>query len=524
VGAPTRILLVVAGLLVAAPAWAQAEEEAPAEGEIDAPAEPPPKPRKLKKALSQLKSKEWPLATLSLHAVLKDDSAAYYHPQIRYYLAYALEQMGLNYAALEEYNRYLGGAAPDDDNLPKAVKRSVSLARTMDAGWLIGEGLSKIDTSNVTKGYQGPAMYWVGKFHYLDGNYASARAFLRLVPKNTEDYARARMLEGIALVASGKPVEAVAPLAAATKAAKDDPNAQDVWEVANLNLARSYYSLGNFERAIEHFEKTPRSSPLWFESLYEAAWGYFRLGRFSGALAHLQTVDSPFFEGTYHPDATLLRILIMYYLCKYIDGQEMLNDFTERHYAIEKELKEALGQAEANPDKLFTSLYAWKVDRRAAGIKLPTPVKQFFATDEDLVRIGDYLNGLAAERERLGMFKSGWQKSALRSELEAALDARKAESMSTKGKQALSRLRSMHTALQLHLGSSELYKVEMITAQKDIYDAAFSGRLRDKVAARKVDPTVPEGYHFWPFQGEYWVDELGWYEVNTINECLAIQK
>ncbi len=518
-----RTLLAVS-LLVAAPALAQDEEAAVEGDEVEAPAEPPPKPRKLKNALKQLKNKEWPLATLSLHAVLQDDAAAYYHPQIRYYMAFALEQMGLNYSALEEYNRYLGGAAPDDENLPKAVKRAVSLARTMEAGWIIGEGLSKIDTSNVTAGYQGPAMYWVGRYHYDQGNYASAKAFLRLVPKDTEDYAKARMLEGIAMVAAGTPALSIAPLTAAVTAAENDPNAQDVWEVANINLARSYYTQGNFERAIEYFERTPRSSPLWFESLYEASWGYFRLGRYSGALAHLQTVDSPFFEGTYHPDATLLRILLMYYLCKYVDGQEMLTTFTERHYAIEKELKEALGKADADPTKLFTALYAWKVDRKNAGLKLPEPVKQFFSTDEDLVRIGDYLRGLDAEKDRLSRFKSGWEKSALKAEIEQALAARKTESTSTKGRQTLARLSGMHKALQLHLGNAELYKVEMITAQKDIFDAAYAGRLRDKVATRKLDPTVPEGYHFWPFQGEYWIDELGWYEVNTINECLAIQK
>jgi len=78
--------------------------------------------------------------------------------------------------------------------------------------------------------------------------------------------------------------------------------------------------------------------------------------------------------------------------------------------------------------------------------------------------------------------------------------------------------------LQAHLGNAEIYKVELITAEKNIYDAAFRGQIRDKIATRKMDPNVPRGYRYWPFEGEYWIDELGWYEVNTINECLEIQR
>lgn len=521
--APRWLLrLLAAGLLL--PLTASAQDEATDEAEQESPSdEPPPPPRKLKKALQQLQAKEWPLASLSLHAVLQDDDAAYYHPDVRYYLAFSLEQMGLNYSALEEYNRYFLSAPPDSSVLDKAIKRAVTLGKQMDAGVILGAGLAGIDTSMVTAGYQGPAMYWVGRHHYDEGNLAAARAFLRLVPKNTADYAEARMLEGVSHVREGNLAEAIAPLAAAVQAAQGEPGG-NTWEVANMNLARAYYALGNFERAVEHFEKTPRSSNLWFESLYEASWGYFRLGRYSGALAHLQTVDSPFFDGVYHPEATLLRILIFYYLCKYIDGQTMLDEFTAEHYPIQKEIDEALARAEENPTQLFDALYAWNAERRNAGVALPDPIQQYFATDESLLSIGDYLVGIDGEIERMGRIESGWEKSALKADVQAELTRRKQTATDDKGRQILAQLQGMSLQLGGHLGSAELYKVEMITAEKDIYDAAFQGRLSEKIATRKLKPDVPGGYRWWPFEGEYWVDELGWFEVNTINECLAIQR
>jgi tetratricopeptide (TPR) repeat protein len=518
------VLSLFGALLLATPALAQSDDETvEGEGMEEAPPEPPPVPRKLKKALKQLKGKEWALASLSLHAVLEDADAEYFHADIRYYLAYCLEQMGMGYSALEEYNRFLEGTGTDGKLVSKGIERSVSLARRMEAGWIIAPGLARLDTSKVSEGDRGPAMYWVGRHHYQEGNYAAARAFLSLVPKKTEFYANARMIEGVTLTREKKPVMAIAPLAAAVNASKDDTDGM-TWRVANMNLGRAYYALGNFERAIEHFEATPRGSQQWFESLYEASWAYFRLGRFSGSLAHLQTVDSPFFDGVYHPDATLLRILIFYYLCKYIDGQTMLNEFTEEHRPIQVALDKALARADGNPEELFEALYAWKVHHKDAGVPLPDPVKQYFATDESLVQVGDYLAGIDAELATVAKGRTGWEKSGLRKQVQRELEERKKVAAEDKGREALARLRTMHDVLLEHLGNSELYKIEMITAEKNIYDAAFQGRLAEQVTTRKLDPNVPEGYDFWPFEGEYWVDELGWYEVNTINECLAIQK
>lgn len=510
------------------------------------PQEPP---RQLSRALKNMDQKQWPLASLALHTILQEPENLWYHPEVHLHLAQTLEQMDMPYSALEEYNRFflswenkevalqtvtfeseeegarvraLGQA--NDALLPKAIERAVSLARRQDAGWLVAPGLAKLDTSVVSQGHRGPAMYWVGAWHYRNGDYAASTAYLSLVPKDTEYYAESRMLEGIALTRQKKPQESIAPLQAAQKAANRADPMDNIWELSTINLARAYYALGNYERAIELFEKTPRSSPQWAEVLYEVSWAYFRLGRLSGALSHLQTVDSPFFKDHYHPDATLLRILIFYYLCKYKDGQVMLNEFTDKHGAIEKHITTAIEKAGKSPEALYETLYAWRAGGGKAAIDLPVPVKQLFVADESISRLGDYLAGIDAELRTVDKLKTGWEKSDLKKELETQLTDRKTAAVTQKGKEVMAKLRGMQYVLMEHLGNAELYKVEMITAEKNLYDAAYQGRLMERVAKRKPDRSVPEGYRYWPFQGEYWMDELGWYEVNTINECAEIKK
>ena len=169
--------------------------------------------------MKQFKKKEWAIASLSFYSVLEDEEAEYFHADIHYYLATCLENLDLNYSALEEYNRFLASVGEENKLLKKGIEQSVALARRMDAGWIIAPGLAKLDTSVVDKGHRGPAMFWIGQFHYRIGGWASAKAFLSLVPKRTEYYAEARMLEGITHTREQNPGLAIAPLVAAAKAA-----------------------------------------------------------------------------------------------------------------------------------------------------------------------------------------------------------------------------------------------------------------------------------------------------------------
>jgi tetratricopeptide (TPR) repeat protein len=503
-------------------------KEAPAAAEpaVDplAPPAPPERPRQLDRAIKSMDQKQWALASLALHTVLQDAEAAYYHAETHFHLASTLEQLDLPYSALEEYNLWLSATNAEDPLIAKGITAAVNLARRMDAGWMIAPGLSRLDTSLLAEGIRGPAMYWVGAWYYRNQDFAAAAAYLSLVPKKTEYYAEARMIEGITKVRQKVPTEAVAPLQSAmSNASTTDPN-DNVRELATLNLARAYYALGNFDRAIELFEQTPRSSPHWFEALYEVSWAYFRLGRLSGALSHLQTVDSPFFKDIYHPDATLLRILIFYTLCKYKDGEVMLDEFTTRHYDIQKGLQTAVDAASKDPEKLFDTLFAWREAGGKGTVDLPVPVKQLFQTDEAIVRIGRYLDGIAKEKKQVTTIRTGWEKSELRAVLDQQLDQRRDEARTAKGKEVLAKLRGMLAVLGTHLGNAELYKVELLTAEKNLYTAGYQGLLLERMAKRKPNPAVPEGYRYWPFLGEYWADELGWYEVNTVNECKEIMK
>ena len=64
--------------------------------------------------------------------------------------------------------------------------------------------------------------------------------------------------------------------------------------------------------------------------------------------------------------------------------------------------------------------------------------------------------------------------------------------------------------------------VDITTLEADLYErAAATGTLNfgDPSARLKTLRREKKGYHVWPFEGEYWQDELGWYQVDARPDC-----
>lgn len=60
-------------------------------------------------------------------------------------------------------------------------------------------------------------------------------------------------------------------------------------------------------------------------------------------------------------------------------------------------------------------------------------------------------------------------------------------------------------------------KVEIVTGEKELIEGQ-KGLPPKRVV--DVETSVGENYHFWPYAGEYWEDELGAYVYTTESSCV----
>ena len=80
----------------------------------------------------------------------------------------------------------------------------------------------------------------------------------------------------------------------------------------------------------------------------------------------------------------------------------------------------------------------------------------------------------------------------------------------------------MSDELEQQLANALIYKLEFTDKEKDLYEAIANERVAEEVVATERAVRVPDDAQYWPFQGEYWIDELGYFQVRTVDECVEV--
>ena len=122
-------------------------------------------------------------------------------------------------------------------------------------------------------------------------------------------------------------------------------------EMAFFSLARIHYQFEQFRYAIFYYDRIDRDSEQWLEALFESSWAHFRLGEYQKALGNLVTLQSPFFQDEYYPEAAILKAITFYENCRYPEARAFLGEFEQNYGGVGNELNRLIGDAPAGDDK-----------------------------------------------------------------------------------------------------------------------------------------------------------------------------
>src|SRR5678816_3431626 len=124
----------------------------------------------------------------------------------------------------------------------------------------------------------------------------------------------------------------------------------DYNELAQLQMARVFYSTQQFDTSIKYFEKLDQNSADWTESLFEASWAYFMKTLNSKALGNIHTLNAPYFENQFFPESVLLRAVIYFKYCLYDQAEEAIADFNEKYGPLTKNLQDLVAKFADNAE------------------------------------------------------------------------------------------------------------------------------------------------------------------------------
>jgi hypothetical protein len=287
-------------------------------------------------------------------------------------------------------------------------------------------------------------------------------------------------------------------------------------ELAQLQMARVFYSTQQFDTSIKYFEKLDQNSLDWTESLFEASWAYFMKTLNSKALGNIHTLNAPYFENQFFPESTLLKSVIYFKYCLYDQAEEAVADFNDKYTPLTKNLNDLVAKYDDNAE--FYE-YVKKVKAGKAGLD---PVTQRLVmsvlNDKTLLKTFAWVDELNHELEMLQKSDKAWQTTQVAAEVLQELTVQQSVAAADAGKVARDRVARLARELGALSRDGSKIKFEILEAKGNRLSAEAAGT---RVAAdHREEPIIVDDEHFqWKFDGEYWKDELGYYRFKIRSRC-----
>lgn len=422
-----------------------------------------------------------------------------------YFQGLAFFERGLYFSSFISFRNVLLSADEKNKELyEKAIKNAAIITDRLDMVERLGKVIDKLPDGYIPRSVAGIAHYTQGVYHFSSGQTETALVHLKSVNPDSLFYDKALMYLGILSTRKKDYKEASFYFGKLVEITRGKRQLFPLQELAKLNLARTAYSMGNIEKSIELYSQFLSSSPYWLTVLQEASWPLMRVNDTTVSLGNLHTVLSPYYREDLVGESYILKATILYSLCKYEEMKRTLNQFFNVYDPVIRSMQqesrtlgsgEAFYQAFANQKGINPSFMSFA--KRDAGIS------------HDL----SILKSLKTERTNLAKYSKDapiLNLINLNEEAQRALEVQMGVAMQKLHRKNLSDLIAQRE-------QANYLKVEIVTGEKEMIEGQ-KGLPPKKIT--DVETSVASGYHFWPFTGEYWEDELGTYVYTTESACV----
>ncbi|HMN67418.1 MAG TPA: tetratricopeptide repeat protein, partial [Bdellovibrionales bacterium] len=347
------------------------------------------------------------------------------------------------------------------------------------------------------------------------------------VGRGSSLFSSAKYQQGLAHAEAGQTDDALAAFENLIQARASQP-ATDKSKVAGMmGKARTLYQRKNWDEAIEAYRQVPRDTEFWHDTLFESSWAMLRSGRFRSALSNFHSLHSSFYEDQYLPESLLLRSIVYLYICKYDEMDKVLTLFNRTYKPVYKQINKTLETVD-KPDRYFNlmndMMKVAKKDSGADRMSMPIPylVAQKISREPDFQNVFQYIRRLIEEKKRINALSGGWGSSAVGRYSKKVLNTRLAKAKQRAGKIVRNHLLTIREELVDLIEQEGFARYEMINGRKEFLKKRIAGK---ELPEQQIDETtqrdfyIQNGYEYWPFRGEYWLDELGNYHYVGTQSC-----
>lgn len=380
---------------------------------------------------------------------------------------------------------------------------------------------TKINPANIPGPARGFYFYYKGVEAFGNKKYKSAQSLFKRVQPSAQYYVKALFHLGVIANISGKHMKGIKNFSKVSALSEVSNNGAWLQEQANLNIARIYYEMKRYRDAISYYAEIPRESDNWLQALFEASWAFFIMERANNTLGNIHTLHSPFFENRFFPESYILQAVTFLRLCRFDRVKESMKLFKKRYRPVLKNIKALIKKSEKRPRRFFKFVYDYRTGSLKSHRNVWAILDALSRTDT-YKQAGSTIKNADQELARLSQAPQNWASVGLLKALRKFLVKKKRAALNDSGKRLYRLGVGFHRYLvelsnQTRLITAELLlgKVDKLRSKLNIKSPGKKGNFIGGMKALKIGQDL----EYWPFEGEYWEDELGGYVYNINSQC-----
>jgi hypothetical protein len=432
--------------------------------------------------------------------------AAQGDPRDEYQLAQSLDRRDLPFSAFFHYAQIVQ-EGPAHASWLEAVEGAVATAARLGDDVLLPNLLDKVSGeafADLPPETLAGIDSTLALFAFRAGRIADAARFAARVPAGSPAFPEAQYVAGLAQQRAdpAKAAQTFQVVAAMPRAGRD------LSELALLALGRTLFGLHRYGEASAAYQKIPRFSRHWDEALFEGAYADLRNGDPGGALGKLHSLHSPHLREEFVPESLNLAAIVFHQRCLYGHVRQAVAAFDREYLPMRERMKQVLALH-------LPVAEHWRM-LAASDARLPSAVQHHLQKNE---RVAGFRALLAALDRESARIQGDATLGPVAADLLEAIARQRELTEQLAGKFVQGRLADMERLIGVFEGDKELIAFETTKGEKEMLETRVDV-IAQLTAQRLQRPAMPgAGHEYWPFDGEYWPDEIGYYRYTLKDAC-----
>ena len=436
--------------------------------------------------------------------------------QVKYTLGIAFTKMQLYHIAslqfiyvIKSKNKYYR---------KKAVEKLVRLADSLGDEDFVYYILTKVKLQDFPVSQRNKLYFYFGLLEFKKQRYSHSRSYFSRVKPGTPFYNKALYKIALSHAEEGRPMKAAKIF---SQLARSRSRITDQVKVAaKMGVARSLYQAEKFDQSLVTYRSIPRDSKHWHDVLLESSWAYLRSARFRSALSNFQTLHSSFYEGYYQPESLILRAYVYLYICKYYEMGKVLDFFNTVYIPILKNIK---AQLKDRKELNLAFQFSRKIkNKTGSSLSFTSIVRKRLDRQSAFQSVKTSLLNLRQEKSKLNAMPHHWITSPVGRNANAVVDIRIATMRKRTFKITRFTLLGIKEELERLATLEQYLRYDMLRGKRELVKKKIQRKYADDIQIDEKlsrDYYIKNGYEYWPFKGENWLDELGNYHYIGLQSC-----